>query len=212
MTSRVILVDDHELIREGLRRAFERQGFFEVVGAAGTLREARQLFESQVPDVVVTDVRLPDGTGLDLVCDFRQKRPDVGIVVLTMFAGDETLFAALQSGASAFVSKDAPSAEVVAAARQAALSPGSFTAKNFSAAMRRRREDRSPALTEREQDVLRLLSDGLSVSVIAENLYISPSTAKTHIAKIYEKLGVANRAQALVTAIRNGLLPDHAPE
>src|SRR3569623_1301937 len=99
----VLLVDDHELLRQGLARAFERTDDFEVVGAAGSVAEAKALAARLQPDVVVTDVRLPDGTGLDLVRELRAQSETVGIVVLTMYAGDEALFGALEAGASAFV-------------------------------------------------------------------------------------------------------------
>jgi DNA-binding NarL/FixJ family response regulator len=208
MTDRasVVLVDDHDLIRQGLSRAFERQSDFTVVGQAGSVAEATALAETLVPDVVVTDVRLPDGTGLDVVRMLRAKRPDVGLVVLTMYAGDEQLFAALEAGASAFVAKDAPADDVVAAARHALVAPRSFTAANLADAMRRRMEPSGPRLSPREQEVLSLLAEGLGVAAIAKKIYVSESTAKTHISKIYEKLGAANRAQAIMAGIRAGLI------
>ena len=125
-----------------------------------------------------------------------------------MYAGDEQLFAALESGASAFVAKDAPSDDVVAAARHATVSPRSFTAANLADAMRRRMSPSGPQLSPRESEVLRLLAEGLGVAAIARQLFVSESTAKTHISKIYEKLGAANRAQAIMNAIRAGLLTD----
>lgn len=206
--NKVLLVDDHDLIRQGLARAFERDAEFTVVGEAGSLSEARDLAKSSHPRVVVTDVRLPDGTGLDLVRGLRHDDPQLGIVVLTMYAGDEQLFAALDAGASAFVAKDAPADDVVNAARQALISPRSFAAANLADAMRRRISPTGPNLSPRESEVLRLLSEGLGVAAIARQLYVSESTAKTHISKIYEKLGVANRAQAIMSAIRSGLLSD----
>jgi DNA-binding NarL/FixJ family response regulator len=208
MTERasVVLVDDHDLIRQGLSRAFERQADFTVVGQAGSVAEAIALAEKISPDVVVTDVRLPDGTGLDLVRTLRADRPDVGLVVLTMYAGDEQLFAALEAGASAFVAKDAPADDVVAAARHALVAPRSFTAANLADAMRRRMEPSGPKLSPREQEVLSLLAEGLGVAAIAKKIYVSESTAKTHISKIYEKLGAANRAQAIMSGIRAGLI------
>ncbi|HEX2810149.1 MAG TPA: response regulator transcription factor, partial [Kineosporiaceae bacterium] len=113
----VLLVDDHQLIREGLRRAFDRAGDLQVVGEAGSVAEALSALNRLTPDVVVTDVRLPDGDGIALAHQARQASPDLGVVVLTMYAGDDKLFAALDAGASAFVGKDAPADEVVAAAR-----------------------------------------------------------------------------------------------
>jgi DNA-binding NarL/FixJ family response regulator len=205
----VVLVDDHDLIRHGLARAFERHEDFAVVGEAASVNEGRELVNSLKPTVVVTDVRLPDGTGLDLVRNLRSFDDEVGIVVLTMYAGDEQLFEALEAGASAFVAKDAPADDVVAAARHATVSPRSFTAANLADAMRRRMSPTGPQLSPRESEVLRLLAEGLGVAAIARQLFVSESTAKTHISKIYEKLGAANRAQAIMLAIRAGLLSDN---
>jgi DNA-binding NarL/FixJ family response regulator len=202
----VLLVDDHDLIRQGLRRAFERDEEFDVVGEAGSVAEARARARERCPDVLVVDVRLPDGNGLDLVRTVRDDHPDAGIVVLTMYAGDEQLFAALDSGASAFVPKDAPAADVVAAARHAAAAPRTFAAEDLAGAMRRRMSPTTPQISPREREVLQLLADGLGVAAISRRLYISESTTKTHISKLYEKLGAANRAQAIMIAIRLGLL------
>ncbi len=210
MTTRVLLVDDHALIRDGLRRAFENDGGFDVVGEAGSVAEAVECDERLDPDVVVMDVRLPDGSGLDATRRLRARRPTVGIVVLTMYAGDQQLFDALESGASAFVAKSAPAEEVVNAARHAAAAPGNFSAADLSGAMRRRLDPAGPRLTAREREILELLGDGLAIPVIARQLYISESTAKTHVSKVYEKLGAANRAQALMSAIRAGLIRDPA--
>ncbi len=206
MTTRVLLVDDHELIRHGLRRAFERAEGFEVAGEAGLVADALALAEALRPDVVVLDVRLPDGSGLDVAKALRKDRPEIGIVVLTMYAGDEQLFGALDAGASAFVSKDTPADGVVAAARHAAISPGSFAANDLADAMKRRLTPTGPRLSPREAEVLALLADGHGVAAISKQLYISESTTKTHISKLYEKLGAANRAQALMAALRLGLI------
>src|SRR3954467_758848 len=121
----VLLVDDHELIRQGLARAFERTTDFTVAGEAGSGPEGKSLAATLQPDVVVTDVRLPDGTGLDLVRHLRGDHPEIGIVVLTMYAGDEQLFGALEAGASAFVAKDAPAGDVRPGAEHAAPPPHS---------------------------------------------------------------------------------------
>jgi len=206
MPTSVLLIDDHDLIRQGLSRAFERSPDFTVVGQAGTLAEGERMAHGLAPEVVVIDVRLPDGSGLDAARRLRERNQDMGIVVLTMYAGDEQLFAALEAGASAFVPKDAPSEDVVAAARHAAVSPRSFTAADLADAMRRRMQPTGPQLSPREKEVLGLLAEGLGVSAIARRLFISESTAKTHISKIYDKLGAANRAQAIMNALRAGLI------
>jgi DNA-binding NarL/FixJ family response regulator len=212
MTTSVILVDDHELIRQGLRRAFERDETFEVVGEAGTGEEARSLVDNLRPDVAIVDIRLPDVNGLDLAKELRAKSEQMGIVVLTMYSGDEHLFGALEAGASAFVAKDSPAEDIVAAARHAAVSPRAFTASDLADAMRRRLEPTGPRLSPREMDVLTRLAQGLSVAQIAGQLYISESTTKTHISKIYDKLGATNRAQALMTALRLGLIKQDTPD
>ena len=206
MPTSVLLIDDHDLIRQGLSRAFERSPDFTVVGQAGTLAEGERMAHGLAPQVIVIDVRLPDGSGLDAVRRLRDRNEDLGIVVLTMYAGDQQLFAALEAGASAFVPKDAPSEDVVAAARHAAVSPRSFTAADLAEAMRRRMQPTGPQLSPREKEVLNLLAEGLGVSAIARRLFISESTAKTHISKIYDKLGAGNRAQAIMSAIRAGLI------
>ena len=212
MSISVLLVDDHELIREGLRRAFERESDFEVVAEAASVAEAIAVARKSEPAVAIVDLRLPDGNGLDVVRALRAQSADMGIVVLTMYAGDNQLFDALEAGASAFVPKSAPAEEIVAAARHAAASPHSFTSADLAEALKRRSSPQGPQLSPREREVLQLLADGLGVSQISRQLFISDSTTKTHISKLYDKLGAGNRAQALMTALRLGLLeaPDPA--
>ena len=213
MTTTVLLVDDHELIRQGLARAFERDDEMEVVGQAGSVSEALKVYGECRPDVVVTDLQLPDGLGLEIVQAIREKTDAVGLVVLTMYAGDDQIFAAMQAGASAFVGKDSRSSEVVSAAKHAAVAPRTFLCAGLSAAMMRRAATpAAPKLSSREAQVLVLLSDGLGTREIAQQLFMSDSTAKTHITHIYQKLGAANRAQALVTAMRMGLLDHVSPQ
>jgi len=210
VTTTVVLVDDHELIRQGLRRAFERAEDFSVVGEAGSVAAALEVITSTTPDVVIFDVRLPDGSGLDAARKVREQNPTMGIVVLTMYAGDDQLFGALEAGASAFVPKDSPVDDVISAARHAAVSPRAFTANDLAGAMQRKMSPTGPQLSPREREVLGLLADGLGVAAISKQLYISESTTKTHISKVYEKLGAGNRAQALMTAMRLGLIANPA--
>jgi DNA-binding NarL/FixJ family response regulator len=208
---RVVLVDDHQLIRDGLRLAFDEAAGFAVVGEAGSLREAERMIHLRRPDVVVTDVRLPDGDGIGFTAALRARYPRLGIVVLTMYAGDEQLFAAHDAGASAFVGKDARSDEVVTAARHAVRHPTSFTATDLAAAVQRRaRGPVGPQLSAREQQVLDLLVTGLKVESMARRLHVEPTTVKTHIQNIYAKLGAGNRVEAVMSAIRLGLIDARA--
>jgi DNA-binding NarL/FixJ family response regulator len=203
---RVLIVDDHDLVRQGLVGAFGREADTDVVGSASTVAEALQLYDAHSPDVIVTDLQLEDGTGLDIIRRVRRNNDQIGLVVVTMHSGDDQIFAAMEAGASAFVGKDAPSTEVVKAAKHAAVSPRSFMCTGLAGAMMRRMSAESTRLSSREHDVLLLLADGANAAGIGQQLFMSESTVKSHIAKIYQKLGANNRAQALVTAMRIGLL------
>lgn len=208
---RILLVDDHELIRNGLAGVIDLEDDMTIVGLAGSVAEALSAYDELEPDVVVADLQLQDGTGLDIVRTIRGKSDKTGLIVLTMHSGDDQIFAAMQAGASGFVGKDAPAGEVVRAARHAAVSPRSFVCTGLVGAMMRRQSSESTKLTDREHEVLVLLADGLGAAAIGEKLYLSESTAKSHIARIYQKLGASNRAQALVTAMRIGLLSSISP-
>ena len=213
LRSTVLIVDDHHLVRGGLRMAFDREEDLEVVGEAGSVAEALAALSRLSPRVLVTDVGLPDGDGISLVRGARKAHPELGIVIVTMYTGDKELFGALESGASAFVGKDAPAQEVVAAAQHAAVSPNTFIASGLLEAIKRRMQGpAAPPLSPREREVLELLVDGFAVRQIARRLFISESTVKTHVANVYQKLGVGNRAQAVVTAIRLGLVHPHGSE
>ena len=207
----VLLVDDHELIRNGLAGVFDLEPDMEIVGTAGSVTEALGSYDRLQPRVVVADLHLGDGTGLDIIRAIRKQSQTTGLVVLTMHSGDDQIFAAMEAGASGFVGKDAPSAEVVRAARHAAVAPRSFVCAGLVGAMMRRTSVTSARLSEREHQVLVLLADGLGATAIGEQLFMSESTAKSHIARIYQKLGASNRAQALVTAMRVGLLSSVRP-
>lgn len=206
MTLSVLLVDDHALIRQGLRHAFEATGDVLVVGEASSCSEALALERALDPDVLVVDINLGDGNGIDVVRQVRERRPLVGLVVLTMYDSDEHLFAALDAGASAFVLKQAPSDTVVQAVRRAASAPNAFAAEGLGAAMRRRLQPPTVQLTPRETEILALLAQGKSVAEVSAQLFVSASTTKTHMAKLYDKLGASNRTQAVMSAVRLGLV------
>lgn len=206
MSISVLLVDDHALINEGLRRAFDATPDLSVVGAASSVPEALALVRSLEPQVAVVDVNLGEGNGIDLCRELRQAYPTMGLVVLTMYDQDDYMFAALEAGASAFVLKSAPADDVASAVRRAATSPTSFSANDLGGAMRRRSQGPAVQLTTREQQILELLGQGMSVAQVAAALFISASTAKTHMSKLYDKLDASNRTQAVMAAVRLGLI------
>ncbi len=207
----ILLVDDHELIRSGLGAVLDLEEDMDVVGTAPSVADAIAMYDRLQPMVVIADLQLQDGTGLDIVRTIRKKSDTTGLVVLTMHSGDDQIFAAMQAGASGFVGKDAPATEVIKTARHAAVSPKAFVCAGLVGAMMRRRSGEVTSLTDREHDVLLLLAEGLNAAAIGGKLYLSESTTKSHIARIYQKLGAANRAQALVTAMRIGLLSTVQP-
>ena len=207
----ILLVDDHELIRSGLGAVLDLEEDMQIVGTAPSVAEAIAAYDRLQPMVVIADLQLQDGTGLDIVRTIRKKSDTTGLVVLTMHSGDDQIFAAMQAGASGFVGKDAPATEVIKAARHAAVSPKAFVCAGLVGAMMRRRSGEVTSLTDREHDVLLLLAEGMNAASIGAKLYLSESTTKSHIARIYQKLGAANRAQALVTAMRIGLLSTVQP-
>lgn len=206
MTTRVVLIDDHTMVRGGLEQVINGEADLEVVGHADGVESGWRVLRSLTPDVVVCDVSMVDGNGIDLCRRARAEFPNIGVVMLTMHGDDDTLFAALDAGASSLVLKSASLDDVLLAVRQAAKSPDVFSAAGLGAAMRRRTNDTRPKLTQREKEVLELLKEGLSIQQVAKRLYLSESTVKTHVAKLYDKLGATNRAQAVMNAVRLKLI------
>jgi DNA-binding NarL/FixJ family response regulator len=207
MPIRMAIVDGHTLTRYGLRELIARHPDIEIVAECQSAADAARMIATERPEVVTMEIKLPDGDGLQLARELRDRYAGLGIVLITAQHEDDVLFRALETGVSAFVAKTAPVEEMVAAIRHAAVAASSFTASGLATALARRRtvEDRL-ALSPRESEVLHLLRDGLSVPAIALAMFISQSTAKTYVARLYDKLGAANRAQALMTAMHYGLI------
>jgi DNA-binding NarL/FixJ family response regulator len=210
----VVLVDDHAVVREGIATMLDAQDDMAVVGQAGSLAEGQSLLEglfavpTDGPLVAVIDVNMPDGSGLSLVRSARERSKDMGLVVLTMLNDDSSLLEALDAGASSLIRKSAPAEQVISAVRRAAELPLDFSASGLAEAMRRQAHSPQTTLTARETEVLRLLVEGASVAQVGRQLFMSPSTVKTHIGKIYDKLGAHNRASAVIAAVRLGLVAD----
>ena len=205
MSLRVLVIDDHALIREGLRRLISRDESIHVVGEAASKREALAQISHHDPDVIVVDLHLPDGSGLDVIAWARSSSQKIGIVVLTMSNMPEHVRASMQSGASAHVDKSAPISEVLQAIRESADKPLSFTARRMTESIVVK--NRAIGLTPRELEILEKLPTGDTVQEIAGQLFVTESTVKTHLSAVYKKLGATNRVQAINAGRKLGLLP-----
>ena len=199
----VLIIDDHESVRAGVKVALARAGHI-CVGEAATIAEARAQIAHTNPQVRVVDLSLPDGNGLEIVTWARSLSQRIGIVVLTLNSAKDYLLTVMKSGASAYVEKNAPLAELISAIEHSAISPLSFSAQGISGVITRDLEANS--LTHRETQVLQKLADGLSAGDIGLELFITQATVKTHLASIYRKLESKNRIQAIIVARKNGLL------
>jgi DNA-binding NarL/FixJ family response regulator len=210
MPIHLAIVDGQTLTRFGLGVLVAQSSDIEIVAESQSAADASAMIAATRPDVVTIDVALPDGDGLRLAQQLRDRYSDLGIVMLVSRQEDDVLFRALETGVSAFVSKTAPLNEVLCAIRHAAVAPLSFTASGLKLAVNRRRsmQDRL-TLSPRETQVLGLLHDGLSTPAIASEMFISLSTAKTYVSRLYDKLGATSRAQALMSALHHGLIQYH---
>jgi len=212
---RVIVVDDHSLFRAGLKALFDSQPDFEVVGEAGTVKDAVALVRSQQPDLVLMDIGLPDGSGIDVIPDMLDETKKINIVLLTVHASEELAFTAIRHGAKGFLQKDIPMEALLTALRRLEcgelaisrsmlsqmvdeLSPLAFHKKNSGSS--------EVTLTGREIEVLEELGSGYYNNEIAEHLSISENTVRVHVHRILKKLDLHNRREASAYARRNGLV------
>src|SRR5688572_8416935 len=214
---RVLLADDHTLFRKGLRTLLERMPGIEVVGDVSSGDEALARSRDLVPDVILMDVNMPGLSGIEAARHIRGENPHIGIVLVTMFDDAESVFAGMRAGARGYVLKEAEPEElgraIEAAARGEVMLAPKIAEKLLAQFERDGREgSRTPpelpyeALTQREREVLQLAADGLSNKEIAARLAISEKTAKNHTANIFSKLQVNDRTQAVVLALRRGLV------
>jgi len=198
---RVLLCDDHEVVREGLRGLIGRQAGMTVVGEAGTVAEAIEVAARAKPDVVIMDVRLPDGSGVEACRSIREARPETKVVMLTSYADDEALFASIIAGASGYLLKQTrgqavADAVTVVAAGGSLLDPD-VTGKVLARLRESRAEDPALAsLTEQERKVMAGLAEGKTNRDIGEMLFLSEKTVKNYVSRILDKLGLSRRAEA----------------
>lgn len=212
MTIRVFLLDDHEVVRAGLKHLLESGGDIEVVGEAGTAAAAISRIPALMPDVAVLDARLPDGSGIDVCRQVRSSRPETKAIILTSYDDDEALFSAIMAGAAGYVLKQVNGQDLVNAVRHVAgggsLLDPSVTAK----VMERLREgapdepDELKSLTPQERRILELVAEGLTNRQIGERLFLAEKTIKNYMSNVLSKLGLESRTQAAVFATR---LLDH---
>ncbi|MEY3185688.1 MAG: hypothetical protein RIR58_424 [Actinomycetota bacterium] len=205
MVLRVLVIDDHAIVREGLRRLVNRDEGIKIVGEAASKREAIAQISHHNPDVIVVDLHLPDGSGLEVVAWARSLSQSIGIVVLTMSNMPEHVLASMQSGASSHVDKTAPVVELLQAIKLSANKPLSFTARKLTDAIAAK--NKGVGLTPREIEILEKLPSGDTILQIAAALFVTESTIKTHLSAIYRKLNAENRVQAINNARKFGLLP-----
>jgi len=201
MSIRVFICDDHEVVREGLRGLIGRQEGMTVVGEAGTAAEAVEGSARAKPDVVIMDVRLPDGSGIEACREIREARPETGVIMLTSYADDEALFASIVAGAAGYLLKQtrgqavAEAVKAVAAGRS--LLDPDVTGKVLERIRKGRDEDPALAsLTDQERKVLEHLAEGKMNREIAEILFLSEKTVKNYVSRVLDKLGLSRRAEA----------------
>lgn len=212
---RVIIAEDHAVVREGTRQLLEREPDIEVVGEAADGAEAVALVERLAPDVAIVDISMPIMTGIEATEKIKLVRPATAVLILTAYDDDQYVFALLAAGAAGYLLKDVPSREVVRAVRsvhagEPVLHPAIARKVMARFAAETEHEEpvrREPAmLTEREREVLRLAAQGMSNSRIAAQLYMSVRTAQVHLTHIFNKLGVGSRTEAVIAGLRRGLI------
>jgi len=214
LKTRLLIVDDHVIMRDGLASIFNLQPDFEVVGEAGTSNEAIARADELKPDVVLMDIGLPDGNGVGATRAILAKNPDIDIVVLTLHDSDEIMLEAIRNGAKGYLLKNTPAIKLIAALRalkngEAALSRQmtSRLIEEFAGGKRnpQSKDTEIGQLTAREMEILREISSGASNQEIADQLFISVNTVKNHVHDILKKLNVRNRREATLVAVRHGL-------
>jgi len=203
---RVAVVDDHPIVRDGVVANLSDAAEVEVVGTAGTLAAAAELVKQHHPDVLILDLELPDGSGLDALGTLRAISPRTRIVVFSAYDGEERVGTALALGADSYVIKGTSSDELIATVRAVAAGGARMEPSIAAQAVNALRAPRNLRVTEREREILRLVAAGNSNRVIAERLSITERTVKFHVGEILGRLGASNRAQAVAIAQQRGLL------
>lgn len=203
----VFLLDDHEIVRRGLRDLLESEGDIRVTGEASTAAEALARVPAVRPDVAVLDVRLPDGDGVTVCRELRDRMPDLRCLMLTSFADDEALFDAIMAGAAGYVLKQVRSADILGAVRTVAAGGSLLDPKTTARVMERLRtqpaaDDPLAGLTPQQRTILELIGEGLTNRQIGEHMFLAEKTVKNHVSRLFDRLGMQRRTQAAAFAAR----------
>jgi DNA-binding NarL/FixJ family response regulator len=204
---RVVLADDHVVVRAGLRAMLEGDEEIDIVGEAANGTEAIALARRVEPDVILMDLRMPDVDGVTATATIREQEPDVHVLVLTTYETDADIVRAVGAGATGYLLKDATRDEVLRAIRSAAAGEAALASRVASRLMNRMRAPGEEALTAREIEVISLVARGQTNKEIANALYLSEATIKTHLLHVFAKLGVDDRTEAVTVAAKRGILP-----
>ncbi len=209
MSIRVFLLDDHEIVRRGLADLLGLESDMEVVGEAGTAADALHRVPAARPNVAVLDVRLPDGSGVEVCREIRSTMPDVRCLMLTSYADDEALFDAIMAGASGYVLKEIRGNDLVQAIRQVAAGKSLLDPVATQRVLERlrdgeKKDDRLDALTEQEKRILDLIGEGLTNRQIGERMHLAEKTVKNYVSSLLAKLGMERRTQAAAYSARMG--------
>ena len=203
---RIVIADDHPVVRTGLQGILASQPDFEVVGEASTGREAIDLAQALRPDVVLMDLRMPEMDGVEAISRIVAEQPEARVLVLTTYDGDADIVRAVGAGATGYLLKDTPREELCRAIRAAARGESVLAPVVAARLMGRVREPQGEALSGREAEVLKLVSGGTSNKEIGQQLHISEATVKSHLSHIFGKLGVDDRTAAVTAALERGIL------
>jgi two-component system, NarL family, response regulator DevR len=203
---RVFLLDDHEIVRRGLRELLESEGDLEVVGEAGTAEEALGRIPATAPQVAVLDVRLPDGDGVEVCREVRSRHPEIQCLMLTSYADDEALFSAIMAGAAGYVLKQVKGADLLDGVRRVArgesLLDPSVTRRVLERLRTKPEDDELAGLTDQERKILDLIAEGLTNRQIGERMFLAEKTIKNYVSNLLAKLGMSRRSEAAAYAAR----------
>jgi DNA-binding NarL/FixJ family response regulator len=208
---KILIVDDHPVVREGIGAMLKREPDFKIVGEAANGVEAVEKARELSPDVILMDLRMPEMDGVEAITKIKEERPETKFIILTTYSDDEYIFKGIAAGARAYLLKDAPRDELFKAIRavyrgESLIQPVVASRVLDKLAELSKRNPSAETLSDREIEVLRLMAKGVSNSNIAEQLSITQSTVKTHITSIFQKLNVTTRTEAVTTALRRGII------